>query len=81
MKREYDYNKEQKIWFEFYTNFNDDNPRRAEQTFEANGFYGASAEQLHKVNLEWFAEILSHGISYEKIIEIMPAAKEYGEEV
>lgn len=81
MKKAYDYEKEQDIWYEFYLKFNDDNLKHADEAFFNNEYFDLSAEQLHKRNLDWFAEILSHGISHEEIIKIMPAAKEYGEEL
>ena len=77
----YNYEKEQDIWYEFYLKFNDDNLKHADEAFFNNEYIDLSAEQLHKRNLGWFAEILSHGISHEEIIKIMPAAKEYGEEL
>ena len=77
----YDYEKEQKIWFDFYLRFNDDNERHAEQSFAANGYHDVSAEELHSVNLGWFSEIMAHGHTYDEIIKIMPSAKEYGDEL
>lgn len=72
--------KEEAIWYEFYTTFNDDNIHHAENAFHNNGYEEYTPDQLHAKNILWVDEIISHGYSLDKIQETMPTSKEYIEE-
>lgn len=78
MDKKYDYEHEQDIWLEFYTTFNDDNMRHAQNAFDSYGCNEMSAADLHIENLRCFYEIYSRGFSFSEIIKMMPSAKEYG---
>lgn len=68
---------EEKMWKKFYTTFNDDNIHHAENAFINNGLSDASAERLFSENQNWYKEILSHGMTQEEILKIMPEAERY----
>lgn len=72
--------KEVNVWYDFYTHFNDDNMRHADNAFVSNGLQNASVEELHNENCKWFVEVMEHGVSADEICSIMPVAKEYKDE-
>lgn len=48
-----DWAKEANVWATFYMLINDDNERHMDQSFESNGGFDMTAEQLHHRNLSW----------------------------
>lgn len=54
---------EEKVWYTFYTTFNDCDTSHAEQSFIANGLNEASGETIHASNVDWAKEVvdLFHG--------------------
>ena len=51
---------EVKVWFEFYTTYNDNNDKHAENAFVSNGYENANAGRLHEANVKWAREIYNH---------------------
>lgn len=68
---------EESRWYEFYTTFNDDNMRHAENSFHNNGYYDVTAEELHQENLNWVEFILKNYYTADELCKIMPNAEEY----
>lgn len=73
----FDRGKESENWYAFYQTFNDASRENADGAYVNAKLHLASAEELHEANVDWFAEIMSHGIKADEIIKDMPAAEMY----
>lgn len=72
--------KEERIWYEFYTTFNDDNLYHADNAFFNHHFDETQPDMIHLANIEWVREILEHHVTPEELLNEMPNAKPYLEE-
>lgn len=65
---------EEKLYFDLYMTFNDNNYTNAEASFVLNGYINLSARGLFKVNQEFIKEIMERKCTVEDIISRVPEA-------
>lgn len=68
---------QQEIWYDLYMTFNDDNYRHCDNAF-FNQHYETSND-IKLGNISFIEEIMGFGISFEKIVSAVPAAKQFAE--
>lgn len=68
---------EANMWFKFYTTFNDDNVRHADDAFHNNGLMNVTTEELFNNNVYWVNELMKHGLTKQEICDAMPEAIKY----
>lgn len=82
-----DFKQEQKLYYDIYTTYNDDNPLHCENSFYNNGYQTFTSEQLHEVNKDLLREVMERNTSaeekyaYKTILQHTPNAAEHLKEL
>lgn len=82
-----DFKQEQKLYYDIYTTYNDDNPLHCENSFYNNGYQTFTSKQLHEVNKDFLREVMKRNTSaeekyaYKTILQHTPNAAEHLKEL